>query len=57
MKLVFYERQQWRQRESNGDDDETRVAARVYVWSKLAWGDIREVHPCLYRGVGGVRED
>jgi hypothetical protein len=22
--------------------------ARVYVWVKLAWGDVREVHPSLY---------
>jgi hypothetical protein len=24
---------------------------------KLAWGDMGEVHPSLYRGVGGVQKD
>jgi hypothetical protein len=24
---------------------------------KLAWGDVGEVQPSLYRGVGGVRKD
>jgi hypothetical protein len=24
---------------------------------KLAWGCMGEVHPSLYRGVGGVRKD
>jgi hypothetical protein len=24
---------------------------------KLAWGCVEEVHPSLYRGVGGVRKD
>jgi hypothetical protein len=24
---------------------------------KLAWGDVGEVYPSLYRGVGGVRKD
>jgi hypothetical protein len=24
---------------------------------KLAWGDVGEVHPSLYRGVGGVQRD
>jgi hypothetical protein len=24
---------------------------------KLVWGDVREVHPSLYRGVGGVQKD
>jgi hypothetical protein len=47
----------WRQREGSGDDDETRVAARVYIWTKLSWGDVGEVHPILYWAVGGVRED
>jgi hypothetical protein len=42
-----------------GTDDggETCVAARVYVWAELALGGVREVHPSLYRGVGGVRKD
>jgi hypothetical protein len=25
--------------------------------AKLAWGDMWEVHPSLYRGVGGVQKD
>jgi hypothetical protein len=25
--------------------------------AKLTWGDVGEVHPSLYRGVGGVRKD
>jgi hypothetical protein len=25
--------------------------------AKLAWGDVAEVHPSLYRGVGGIRKD
>jgi hypothetical protein len=25
--------------------------------AKLAWGDMGEVHPSLYRGVGGVWKD
>jgi hypothetical protein len=33
------------------------VVARVYVWMKLALGYMGEVHPSLYRGVGGVRTD
>jgi hypothetical protein len=33
------------------------VAARVYVWVKLALGCVVEVHPSLYRGVGGVQMD
>jgi hypothetical protein len=24
---------------------------------KLAWGCVEEVHPSLYRGVGGLRND
>jgi hypothetical protein len=24
---------------------------------KLAWGDVRELDPSLYRSVGGVRKD
>jgi hypothetical protein len=28
-----------------------RVMARVWFGAKLTWGDMREVHPSLYRGV------
>jgi hypothetical protein len=30
----------WQQRETSGNDDETQVAARVYVQEKLVWGDV-----------------
>jgi hypothetical protein len=33
------------------------VTARVYVCVKLEWGEVREVHPSLYRGVGGIQMD
>jgi hypothetical protein len=47
----------WRQRGGTGDGGGARVVARVYVWVKLVWGDVGEVHPRLYRGVGRVRKD
>jgi hypothetical protein len=25
--------------------------------AKLMWGDVGEVHPSLYRGIGGVQKD
>jgi hypothetical protein len=25
--------------------------------AKLMWGDMEEVHPSLYRSIGGVRKD
>jgi hypothetical protein len=25
--------------------------------AKLTWGDVGEVHPSLYRGIGGVQKD
>jgi hypothetical protein len=25
--------------------------------AKLTWGDVGEVHPNLYRGIGGVQKD
>jgi hypothetical protein len=34
-----------------------RVVARVCFGAKLMWGDMGEVHPSLYRGVGGVPKD
>jgi hypothetical protein len=39
-----------------GSDDGggTRVAAKLGFEGGLAWGYVGEVHPSLYRGVGGV---
>jgi hypothetical protein len=41
----------------SGDGGGTRVAARVRFEGGLEWGCVREVHPSLYRGVGGVQKD
>jgi hypothetical protein len=41
----------------SGNDGGTRVAARARFEEGLAWGCMGEVHPNLYRGVGGVRKD
>jgi hypothetical protein len=35
----------------------TWVAVGFSFERKLTWGCVREVHPSLYRGVGGVRKD
>jgi hypothetical protein len=40
----------------SGDGGGTQVAARARFEVKLAWGCVGEVHPSLYRGVGGVRK-
>jgi hypothetical protein len=39
-----------------GNGGGTRVAARAWFEGGLAWGCVGEVHPSLYRGVGGVWE-
>jgi hypothetical protein len=36
------------------DGGGARVVARVWFGVKWMWGDVGEVHPSLYRGVGGV---
>jgi hypothetical protein len=41
----------------SGNDVGTRVVARVCFEGGLAWGCVGEVHPSLYRGVGGVQKD
>jgi hypothetical protein len=40
-----------------GDGCGARVVVRVWFGVKLTWGDVREVHASLYRGVGGVPKD
>jgi hypothetical protein len=40
-----------------GDGGGARVVAMVRFGAKLTWGDMGEVHPSLYRGVGGVPKD
>jgi hypothetical protein len=39
------------------DDGGARVVARVQFGAKLTRGDVGEVHPSLYTGVGGVSKD
>jgi hypothetical protein len=34
------------------DGGGARVVARVWFGAKWMWGDVGEVHPSLYRGVG-----
>jgi hypothetical protein len=39
------------------NDGGTRVAPELGFEGGLTWGCVGEVHPSLYRGVGGVRKD
>jgi hypothetical protein len=40
-----------------GDVVELRLWLGFGFEAKLTWKDVGEVHPSLYRGVGGVRND
>jgi hypothetical protein len=44
---------------ARGTDDLVELGWRLEFGfeAKLAWGDMGEVHPSFYRGVGGVRKD
>jgi hypothetical protein len=40
---------------STSDVVELKVAARVWFWGEIGMEGVGEVHPSLYRGVGGVQ--